>query len=147
MSRMKLWVGLVVLFGAGVATGVVGAHVFHDLARAAQPPRGAAAQHERIMKRLTEQLSLSPAQQAEAEPIVTRAHVAVLELRLAQQAEVDRILAQSITDLKSTLSSTQQAQLDELYRRLQGRWQASRQHLDEMRKRLTPPASVPAPGG
>lgn len=138
MSRMKLWVGLVVLFGAGVATGIVGAHVFHDLTRASHA-RGAAAQHERIMKRLTEHLALSPTQQAEAESIVTRAHVAVLELRLAQQAEVDRILAQSMADLKPTLSSEQQGQLDELYRRLQGRWQASRQHLDEMRKRLDHP--------
>ncbi len=137
MSRMKLWVGLIVLFGAGVATGVTGAHVFHDLARASQS-RGAAAQHERIMKRLTDHLSLSPAQQAQVEPIVTRAHVALLELRLTQQSEIDRILAQSMTDLKALLSSEQQRQLDELYQRLQSRWQASRQHLDEMRKRLEP---------
>lgn len=135
MARFKLWAGLGLLFGAGVLTGVVGTHLFHDVARA-QQERGAAAQHDRILKRLTEHLSLTASQQAAVEPIVTRAHVAMLELRVAHQAETDQVLARSMTDLKTQLTAEQQAKLDQLYARLQGRWQASREHLNEMKKRL-----------
>ncbi len=139
MSRITLWAGLAVLFGAGVLTGVVGTSLAHKFGQRHHGARGPAAQHERILTRLAEHLSLTPAQQAAIDPIVTRAHVDILELRLCHQADIDRIMHQGMDGLKETLDPEQQAKLDQMYARLQSRWQASRSHLEEMKQRVDAP--------
>jgi hypothetical protein len=131
---MKLWVGLVILFGAGVLTGVVGLYIDSERTHRADRERGPVAQHERIMKRLTQELSLSTQQQAEIEPIVTRAHLAILELRFSHQAEVEQILATGMAELKEKLSPTQQSELDKMYAGLQQRWHNSRNYLEAKKK-------------
>lgn len=136
MSRVKLWAGLIILFGAGILSGVAGTCFYHNYEREHRGERGPAAQHERLMKRLTQELALSDQQQAEIEPIVTRAHVAMLEVRFAHQAEVEGILARGMTELKEKLSAAQQARLEGMYARLQHRWQKSREYLDQTKKRL-----------
>ena len=134
MSRLRLWVGLIVLFGAGALTGIVATCLFMDFERTHRGERGPAAQHERIMKRLTHELSLTPQQQTDIEPIVSRAHVAILEVRFAHQAEIEQILAKGMAELKEKLSSAQQPELDRMYRGLQQRWQVSREYLDAQKK-------------
>lgn len=136
MTRGTLWVGLIVLFSAGVLSGVAGSWFYHSYEREHRGERGPAAQHERLMGRLTHELSLTAAQQTDIEPIVMRAHVAILELRFTHQAEVEDILAQGIAELKGKLSSEQQTRLDGMYSRLQQRWQKSREYLDGTKKRL-----------
>jgi len=136
MARLKLWTGLIVLFGAGALTGGVGTCLYHDAERAHRWDRGLAAQHERIMKRLTSELSLSAQQQADIEPVVRRAHMAILELRFAHQEEVEYILAGGMAELKPKLSPEQQVALDGMYARLERRWQKSREYLEETEKRL-----------
>lgn len=138
MSRVKLWVGLIVLFGAGVLTGVLGTCLYHEQERTHRGERGPAAQHERIMKRLTQELSLTAKQQTEIEPIVTRAHLAILELRFSHQAEIEQILARGMAELKVTLSSEQQSALDRMYSQLQQRWQVSRDYVETKKKGITP---------
>lgn len=137
MSRLRLWVGLIVLFGAGALTGIVATCLFMDFERTHRGERGPAAQHERIMKRLTHELSLTPQQQTDIEPIVSRAHVAILELRFAHQAEIEQILAKGMAELKEKLSSAQQPELDRMYKGLQQRWQVSHEYLDAQKKMLS----------
>lgn len=137
MSRLRLWVGLIVLFGAGALTGIVATCLFMDFERTHRGERGPAAQHERIMKRLTHELSLTPQQQTEIEPIVSRAHVAILELRFAHQAEIEQILAKGMAELKGKLSSAQQPELDRMYKGLQQRWQVSLDYLDAQKMMLS----------
>jgi len=136
MSRVKLWAGLIVLFSAGTLTGIVGTCLYHNYERGHRGDRGPDVQHERIMKRLTHELSLTAAQRADIEPLVSRAHVEMLQLRFAHQAEVEDILTRGITEIKDKLSPEQQARLDRMYARLQQRWQKSRDYLDGVRKRL-----------
>lgn len=136
MSQMKLWVGLVVLFTAGALTGVVGTCLYHDYERTHRGERGPAAQHERIMKRLTHELSLTATQQTDIEPIVTRAHLSILELRFAHQAEVEDILTRGMAEIKGSLTPEQQAQLDRMYARVQQRWQKSREYLEGTKKQV-----------
>jgi hypothetical protein len=88
------------------------------------------------MKRLTQELSLTPAQQADIEPIVSRAHVEILQLRFAHQPEVEQALTQGMAAIKAKVSAEQQAKLDELYAKLQRRWQISRDYLQTTRERL-----------
>ena len=136
MSRVKLWAGLVLLFGTGVMAGSVGSSLYSDAMRP-KADRGPLAQHDRIMKRLTQQLSLTPQQRSEIDPIVTRTHVAILELRFSHQSEIEQILSTSMGELKTKLSSSQQAELDRMYNRLQQRWQVSRAYLEDQKKGTT----------
>jgi len=138
MSRFKLWAGLIVLFGAGVLTGILGARLYIDAERMPRGDRGPAARHERIMKRLTQELSLTAQQQTEIDPIVTWAHVAILELRFSHQPEIEDILAKGMTDIKAKLSSAQQTELDRMYAELQQRWQTSRDYLAAKKKDVMP---------
>jgi len=135
MTRGKLWSGLIVLFLAGTLTGIVGTSLYNRFEQQHRWERGPAARHERIMKRLTQELSLSSAQQADIEPIVSRIYVEVLQLRFQHQPEVERILAHGIADLKAKLSADQQAKLDGLYARVQQRWQVSRDYLQAAQER------------
>jgi Spy/CpxP family protein refolding chaperone len=135
-SRLKLWGGLILLFCAGALAGAVADSMFLHAESATSRERGPAAHHERIMKRLTEGLSLTPEQQAEIEPIVSRAHVALLELRFAHQVEVEQILGRGMADLKTKLSPSQQSELDRMYNGLERRWQGSRDYLEAQKRKL-----------
>ena len=136
MVSGKLWGGLVVLFVAGVLTGIAGTTLYHQYEQEHRWERGPAAKHERIMKRLTHELTLTPAQQADIESIVSRTHVEILQLRFAHQPEVEQALTHGIAEIKVTLSGEQQAKLDELYAKLQRRWQVSREYLHTTQERL-----------
>ena len=135
-SRLKLWAGLVVLFCAGALSGAVAESVFSHGDRSARGEHGPAAHHDRMMKRLTQELSLTAEQQTEIEPIVTRAHVALLEVRFAHQTEIEQILARGMTDIKTKLSPTQQSELDRMYKGLERRWQVSRDYLEAQKRKL-----------
>jgi len=129
MTRGKLWSGLIVLFLAGTLTGVGGASLYHRFEQQYRWERGPAARHERTMKRLRQELSLSSAQQADLEPIVSRVYMEVLRLRFRHQPEVERIFTHGIADRKTKLSADQGAKLDGLYAQVQRRWQVSRDYL------------------
>lgn len=88
------------------------------------------------MKRLVHELALTPAQQAEVEPIVSRTHVEILKLRFLLQPELEQALTQGMAELKTKLSAQQQEQLDKLYAKLQRRWQVSRDYLQIFQERL-----------
>jgi hypothetical protein len=135
-SRLKLWGGLFVLFCAGALGGAVADSMFLHAEPATSRERGPAAHHDRMMKRLTEGLSLTAQQQAEIEPIVSRAHVALLELRFAHQAEIQQILTKGMADLKTKLSPSQQPELDRMYQGLERRWQNSRAYLEAQKRAL-----------
>ena len=136
-SRLKLWGGLFVLFCAGALSGVVADSVFLHAEPTPRDDHGPAARHERMMKRLTQGLSLTDQQQTEIEPIVARAHVALLKLRFAHQAEVEQILARGMAEVNGKLSPGQQADLDRMYKGLERRWQVSRDYLTSEERRLT----------
>jgi hypothetical protein len=129
MSRGKLWTGLIVLFLAGTLTGVVGTCLYHQYERGRRGDAGPAARQARIMTRLTQSLGLTPAVQREVEPIVSRAYVDILQLQVQHQPEVEAIVTRSMADLKTKLSTEQQAQLDALYAQLQRRWELSRDYV------------------
>jgi hypothetical protein len=136
-SRLKLWAGLIVLFGAGALTGILAGYLYMNAERSHRSEHGPAARHERIMKRLSQELSLTPQQQRVIEPIVMRAHMAMLELRFSHQAEVEQILAKGMKELKTKLSDSQQPGLDRLYYELEQRWQDSREYLAAQKHRMT----------
>lgn len=136
MTPGKLWVGLAVLFLAGALTGIAGATLYHQYEQEHRWERGPAAKHDRIMKRLTSELALTPAQRADIEPIVSRTHVEILQLRFSLQLEVEQALTQGIAEIKTKLSVEQQEELDDLYAKLKRRWQVSRDYLRAAQERM-----------
>jgi len=135
MTRGKLWTGLIVLFLAGTLTGIGGASFYQHYEHGYRWERGPAAHKERILTRLTEELSLTSAQQADIEPIVHQVHVEILRLRFQHHPEVEQILTKGIATLKTKLSADQQAKLERLYVQLQQRWQVSRDYLQAAQER------------
>jgi len=131
MSRVRLWTGLILLFCAGALMGAVGTSLYYQYEDEHRWDRGPAGRQERIMKRLTQELALSSAQQAELEPIVARAHLEMLQLRVQHQPDVDRILAVGMEELKAKLSSEQQSKLDGLHAQLQRRWRLTREYVQQ----------------
>lgn len=136
MVSGKLWGGLVVLFFAGALMGIAGTTLYNQYEQEHRWERGPAAKHERIMKLLTHELSLTPTQRADIEPIVSRAHVEILQLRFSHQPEVEQALTHGMAEIKTKLSAEQQPKLDELYAKLQRRWQISRDYLQTTREQL-----------
>ena len=129
MSRFTLWSGLIVLFLSGALTGVVGTSLYYQYEEAHRWDKGPAGRQERIMKRLAQDLSLGATQLAEIEPIVKRAHLEVVQVRVRHQPDIDRIFGQGMEELKTKLSSEPQAKRDVLYAQLQRRWQLNRDYL------------------
>ena len=129
MSRFTLWSGLIVLFLSGALTGAVGTSLYYQYEEEHRWDQGPAGRQERIMKRLAQDLSLGATQMAEIEPIVKRAHLEVVQVRVRHQPDIDRIFGQGMEELKTKLSSEQQAKLDGLYAQLQRRWQLNRDYL------------------
>ncbi len=131
MSRVRLWTGLTLLFCAGALMGSVATSLYYQYEDEHRWDRGPAGRQERIMKRLTQELALSSSQQAELEPIVARAHLEMLRLRVQHQPDVDRILAVGMEELKAKLSSEQQSKLDGLHAQLQRRWRLTREYVQQ----------------
>ena len=132
MSRTGLWIGLSILFCAGTLIGAVGMSLYSQYEDEHRWERGPAAREERIMKRLTQDLALSTTQQAEVEPIVARAHLELLRLRVQHQPDVDRVLDLGMQELKTKLSSEQQVKLDGLHAQLQQRWRMTRDYVRQV---------------
>ena len=126
MTRRKLWFGLMILFLAGIVTGVAGTTLYLRYEHDHQSEQGPAARQERLMKKLIHELSLDQGQEAAIKPIVDRTHKNLLRLRFHHQPEVERILMEGMADMKTSLSPEQQTKLDALYARLRGRWDKSR---------------------
>jgi hypothetical protein len=129
MTQQKVWIGLIVLFLAGILTGSVGTALYWQFEQDHQADQGPAGRQDRIMKKLIHELSLDGAQQAAIKPIVEQTHKDLLRLRLRHQPEIEQLLAHSMANMKTTLSPDQQKKLDGLYGRLQQRWDRSRRYV------------------
>jgi hypothetical protein len=137
-TRRRIWGGVAVVFLCGVLVGVVAADIYRDQQQQQRWQQGLAALKPRVMRNLTDELKLSPEQQRAVVAIVSQAERQLLELRIAQQPQVDEIMARAAERVKTTLAPDQHRKLDELYRTLQARWAADREYL-----RALPAAETP----
>ncbi len=131
MTRERLWIGLIVLFLAGTLTGIVGMMLYCRYEQEHRWEGGPGARQERVIKKLAHELSLTSSQRDAIKPIVARAHLELLRLRIRHQPEVEQILTDGMKNMKSPLSLEQQGKLDALYAQLQRRWSMSRDFLRE----------------
>jgi hypothetical protein len=62
--------------------------------------------------------------------------VEILQLRFSLQPELEQVLTRGMDEMKTKLSTEQQEELDDLYAKLQRRWQVSRDYLRTTQERL-----------
>jgi hypothetical protein len=125
----RVWSGVGVVFLCGLLLGTVATTVYDNYKGQQKWEQGLAGLKKRVMKHLTEELSLTAEQQRAINPIISQAEGELLRLRMAQQPQVDTTVAKTIEAVKSKLTPGQQSKMDELYRRLQRRWDADRDYV------------------
>lgn len=112
MKKWKLYLGLLVVFLAGVVVGTGGTLlvVVHEVKRLIE--LGPAAGPEIVMRRLDRVLDLSDEQAAAIEPIVMDGYHEILELRSQSQPQRHAIVMDTVARLKTELTPEQAARLD-----------------------------------
>ena len=130
-SRTRIWAGVVIIFLCGLLVGMVAISTYRDY-QWKHRKAGLAGLKPRVMKHLTRELHLSDEQQRQIEPILAQAEGELLRLRMTHQPRVEEILSRTKDSLKSTLKPEQQTKLDEVYGRLQKRWESDRQYVQQL---------------
>jgi len=116
MVKIKFVAGISLVFLLGALAGALGTgfyfkgHVEKFLEGG--PPK------EKIMRRLTKTLELTPGQQEKIEPILAEAHRSLLDLRQKSFPEMRRIREESFALIKKELNPDQQKKLEDLKSRL-----------------------------
>ena len=128
-KQWRVWSGVGVVFLCGLLVGTVATTVYDNYKSQQKWEQGLAGLKKRVMKHLTQELHLSAGQQQAIKPILSQAEGELLRLRLAQQPQVDATAAKTIEAVKPKLTAEQQRKMDELYRRLQQRWDSDREYV------------------
>lgn len=115
MKRVKLTVGICLVFILGALAGMLGTGVymkyrFEKFGPGPPPPHA----RERIMKRLTETLDLTEKQQGEIREIVDLTQSRMDAVRERHLPEIKKITEQSFELMKEKLDPEQIEKLDEL---------------------------------
>jgi hypothetical protein len=125
----RVWSGVGVVFLCGLLLGTVATTIYDNYKTQQKWEQGLAGLKKRVMKHLTQELRLSAEQQRTIDPIIRQAEGELLRLRIAQQPQVDATVAKTIEAVKTKLTPEQQSKMDELYRRLQRRWDSDRDYV------------------
>jgi len=122
MKRLKVCIGILLIFILGMLSGTLGTGFFikHRIGRFVRgdgpfPPI-------RILERLSAKLDLSKPQQMEIEKILKQAHDQLIEFRRGYRPEFEKIFNDTIEQMKEKLDSRQKQKLDKLTERLKHRF-------------------------
>ncbi|MFO0732467.1 MAG: hypothetical protein U0231_04830 [Nitrospiraceae bacterium] len=132
-TELKPPVGIqaALVFVAGISVGAFADDLYHRALQNYWWEQESSARLTETAHQLARQLSLTDSQQAAVEPIVGQAYLELLELRLSQQPEVERIVTRSIVQLNDYLNPDQQDELGEIYAQIQNHWERSRLFLKQ----------------
>ena len=120
MSRIKLTVGIVLIFILGGLTGVLAVQFYHKYEHRGGPPPqpSLAARVDFIMERLVDDLDLTREQVAEIRPMVERTDKEATRLKDTIDPEMRRIHDQGFSAIREKLEPGQQRKLDEVLERM-----------------------------
>jgi len=120
MSKLKLVVGVMLIFIVGALAGSFGTGVYlrhrmekFTVGRPGRPPGTAF-----LMKRLSKELDLTDAQRVEIETIVEEYQEKIFAVRRAFLPEIREITDQSLALIREKLNNEQQQKLDKLHEKL-----------------------------
>ncbi|HEY3197734.1 MAG TPA: hypothetical protein VGJ57_06950 [Nitrospirales bacterium] len=129
VKHWRVWSGIAVVFVCGLLVGNIATTAYDNYKQQQKWEQGLAGLKQRARNHLTRELGLSVEQQLAIEPILSHAETELLQLRMAQQPHVEETVTRTTTALKAKLSPAQQTKLDELYHRLQQRWDSDRRYV------------------
>ena len=128
MKQWKIWLGVVLIFSAGLCIGSVGTGLVLRHKVMAFLDEGPPATQRLLTKRLTRKLDLSPQQQQQVAAKIAATQERILSLRGRYQPEAAMIIRDGVMDIRQDLSPEQQEKLDRLYREMRGRLGRFRTH-------------------
>ena len=129
VKHWRVWTGIAIVFACGLLVGYIATTAYDNYKQQQKWDQGLAGLKQRVRNHLTRELRLSVEQQLAIEPILSQAEVELLQLRISQQPRVEETVTRTTTALKAKLRPDQQAKLDELYRRLEQRWDSDRKYV------------------
>ena len=123
--KLKMMAGILLVFFMGIAVGAVGTHMYakHRFEKMVRGP--AAFLFPRFMKKIGNELALTPEQQKKAAEIIGDLEEALFEFRKRHAGELDDIIDRHFQMLKTALSPEQQEKLENSknsFQRLRKRW-------------------------
>ena len=127
--KAALWVGAVFLLGAALG-GVLGYIFAHYPVWAANPPASEPEPVKRAhrVEQLTHELSLTNAQARQLDAILLHWHAEGKAIRDQTEAQIEQLRQKGRNQVRAILTPEQQPKFEEFLK-----------HLDEERKRNTPP--------
>jgi len=129
MKHWRVWSGIAVVFVCGLLVGNIATTAYDNYKQQQKWEQGLAGLKQRVRNHLSRELHLSVEQQLAIEPILSQAEAELLQLRMAQQPRVEETVTRTTTTLRAKLNPQQQSKLDELYRRLERRWESDQNYV------------------
>lgn len=111
MKRLKLTIGILLIFFTGMAAGHLGTSAYFENKIYRQGPP---ALHQMIRHKITKELKLSDAQQREFERIITRADKEFDTFRQRHRPEVERIFNECFQKISVILDPMQQKRFEKI---------------------------------
>lgn len=122
MGKTKVWVGIFLIFFAGMCIGAVGSGLIIRHKLFAILSEGQPAVFRLISKRLTRKLDLTPAQQVKVNSTIQETQQRLAALRSRYQPEARIILAEGVAAIHQELTPEQQEKLTQLRQRMRSRF-------------------------
>lgn len=122
MNKMKLLLGVILLFVAGVLAGSLGAGLYFQqrVNRFEGPGPQVPVRVQILLGRFSAELNLTRPQRAKIEEIVNDSQEQILALGREMLPEIEEINEESWELVKDQLNDDQKKKLDELYQRVRG---------------------------
>lgn len=122
MKKWKLWMGILLIFLAGICIGGFGTGLYIRHTVLSTLNGGSPVIAERISKRLARRLDLSSAQQTVTGKILRETQFRLQQLRRQHLPEAELIITDGIGQINKELTPQQQEKLQALYNRFKERW-------------------------
>ena len=136
MIRLKLWAGLILVFILGAFAGSLGTGMYYKNRTERLTRYGHSARSHLLLKRLSEELNLTKAQEKEIGIIVDQFHTKLSHIKRSVRPDIKELRDESFLAIKESLTDDQKKKFDELRKRLK-RW-TPRQRLQDRLTRRTP---------
>jgi len=128
VKQWKIWLGVLLIFAAGLCIGSVGTGLVLRHKVLAFLDEGPPATQRLLTKRLTRKLDLTPQQQQVIAGKIAATQQRILALRSRYQPETAMIIRDGVMDIRQDLTPEQQEKLDRLYQDMRGRLSRFRAH-------------------
>ena len=120
-SKLKFGASVALVFFVGALAGVLGASLYFE-GRIKKMFHGRPPHGEEIVSRLTQDLNLTPAQQAEIRPIIMAFEKKASDLKKQFRPQMKQLHDQVTAQIRTRLNETQRKTFDEINERLEKRF-------------------------